>query len=99
MSAAARFLLSDFSYRLTGRQYSGSGSSVYYETTIAEPTDPNALFDPRTSSTTTSSARADVEELERVGVDAILVGEALMRASDPEAAVRELTRTEEPTQA
>jgi len=45
------------------------------------------------------AARADVEELEGVGVDAVLVGEALMRAPDPEAAVRELTRSEEPTRA
>lgn len=44
-------------------------------------------------------AREQVEELEHVGVDAVLVGEALMRAADPEAAVRELARTEEPTQA
>jgi indole-3-glycerol phosphate synthase len=43
--------------------------------------------------------RAQIDELELVGVDAVLVGEALMRAPDPEAAVRELTRTEEPTQA
>ncbi len=43
--------------------------------------------------------REQVEELEQVGVDAVLVGEALMRAPDPEAAVRELARTEEPTQA
>lgn len=43
--------------------------------------------------------RADVEELERVGVDAVLVGEALMRAPDPEAACRELAREEESTQA
>jgi indole-3-glycerol phosphate synthase len=43
--------------------------------------------------------RADVDELERVGVDAVLVGEALMRAPDPEAACRELAREEEPTQA
>jgi indole-3-glycerol phosphate synthase len=43
--------------------------------------------------------RADVEELEDAGVDAVLVGEALMRAPDPEAACRELARTEEPTQA
>ena len=43
--------------------------------------------------------REQVEELERVGVDAVLVGETLMRAADPEAAVRELTRSEEPTQA
>jgi indole-3-glycerol phosphate synthase len=43
--------------------------------------------------------REQIEELERVGVDAVLVGEVLMRAPDPEAAVRELTRSEEPTQA
>ncbi|HEX8742390.1 MAG TPA: indole-3-glycerol phosphate synthase TrpC [Thermoleophilaceae bacterium] len=43
--------------------------------------------------------RAQIEELERVGVDAVLVGEAVMRAPDPEAAVRELTHSEEPTQA
>ena len=43
--------------------------------------------------------RAQIEELEQVGVDAVLVGEALMRAPDPEAACRELALTEEPTQA
>jgi indole-3-glycerol phosphate synthase len=43
--------------------------------------------------------RADVDELEAIGVDAVLVGEALMRAPDPEAACRDLARTEEPTQA
>jgi indole-3-glycerol phosphate synthase len=43
--------------------------------------------------------RDQIEELEQVGVDAVLVGEALMRAPDPEAATRELTRAEEPTQA
>lgn len=43
--------------------------------------------------------RAQIEELELIGIDAVLVGETLMRAADPEAAVRELTRTEEPTQA
>ena len=45
------------------------------------------------------STREEVEELEHVGVDAVLVGETLMRAPDPEAACRELSRTEEPTQA
>ena len=43
--------------------------------------------------------REQIEELERVGVDAVLVGETLMRAADPEAACRELSRGEEPTQA
>jgi indole-3-glycerol phosphate synthase len=39
-----------------------------------------------------------VEELERVGVDAVLAGEVLMRAPDPEAACRELVWSEEGTQ-
>jgi len=39
-----------------------------------------------------------VIELERVGVDAVLIGETLMRADDPERAVRELAGTEENTQ-
>jgi indole-3-glycerol phosphate synthase len=45
------------------------------------------------------ATRDQVEELEGYGVDAVLVGESLMRAPDPEAAVRELTLSEEPTQA
>lgn len=36
------------------------------------------------------SRHAHVEELEQAGVDAILVGEALMLADDPERAIREL---------
>src|SRR3954452_1056567 len=39
-----------------------------------------------------------VAELERVGVDAVLIGEALMRADDPERACRDLAGTEESTQ-
>ncbi|SEH13998.1 indole-3-glycerol phosphate synthase TrpC [Thermoleophilum album] len=39
------------------------------------------------------STRSQIEELEQVGVDAVLVGEALMRALDPEQAVRELVRS------
>jgi indole-3-glycerol phosphate synthase len=42
-------------------------------------------------------SREQFEELERIGVDAVLVGEALMRAPDPEALVRELTFDEEAT--
>jgi indole-3-glycerol phosphate synthase len=38
------------------------------------------------------STREQLDELERVGVDAVLIGETLMRASDVEAAVRGLTR-------
>jgi indole-3-glycerol phosphate synthase len=38
-----------------------------------------------------------IEELVLVGVDAVLIGEALMRADDPEAKVRELTADEQPT--
>jgi indole-3-glycerol phosphate synthase len=39
----------------------------------------------------------ELDELERIGVDAVLVGEALMRAGDPEAAVRQLIQDEEAT--
>jgi indole-3-glycerol phosphate synthase len=38
--------------------------------------------------------REQLDDLERVGVDAVLVGESLMRAPDPEAACRELTLNE-----
>jgi indole-3-glycerol phosphate synthase len=38
--------------------------------------------------------RREIEELERVGVDAVLIGETLMRAEFPEEAVRELTEPE-----
>ena len=36
-------------------------------------------------------AREQLDALERVGVDAVLIGESLMRAADPEAALRALT--------
>ena len=42
-------------------------------------------------------SRDQFDELERIGVDAVLVGETLMRADDPEAAVRDLTAGEEIT--
>jgi indole-3-glycerol phosphate synthase len=35
--------------------------------------------------------REQLEELERVGVDAVLIGESLMRAPEPEDALRDLT--------
>lgn len=43
------------------------------------------------------SSRAELEELERVGVDAVLIGSALMSAADPEALTRELTGADEGT--
>lgn len=43
------------------------------------------------------SERTTLEDLEEIGVDAVLIGEALMRAEDPEAKVRELTADEEST--
>jgi indole-3-glycerol phosphate synthase len=45
------------------------------------------------------SSRAQIEELEEVGVDAVLVGEVLMRSDDPEAVCRELAGAEEATTA
>jgi indole-3-glycerol phosphate synthase len=41
------------------------------------------------------SERGELEELERVGVDAVLIGGALMGADDPEAKARELTGADE----
>ena len=41
--------------------------------------------------------RATLRDLDDVGVDAVLIGEALMRAEDPAAKVRELTADEEST--
>jgi indole-3-glycerol phosphate synthase len=41
--------------------------------------------------------REQLDELDRIGVDAVLIGEALMRADDPEERVRELTLNEEAT--
>jgi indole-3-glycerol phosphate synthase len=43
------------------------------------------------------SSRAELDELERVGVDAVLIGSALMSAADPEALTRELTGSDEGT--
>jgi len=43
------------------------------------------------------STRAELEELERVGVDAVLIGGALMSAADPEAKTRELAGLDEGT--
>jgi indole-3-glycerol phosphate synthase len=43
------------------------------------------------------SARSELEELERVGVDAVLIGSALMTATDPEALTRELAGADEGT--
>jgi indole-3-glycerol phosphate synthase len=42
-------------------------------------------------------SRAQLDELERIGVDAVLIGESLLRAEDPEVLVRELTRDQEAT--
>jgi indole-3-glycerol phosphate synthase len=41
--------------------------------------------------------RSALEELERVGVDSVLIGESLMRADDPASKLRELTADEEST--
>ena len=43
------------------------------------------------------SSRTELEELERVGVDAVLIGSALMSADDPEAKARELSGLDEGT--
>ena len=43
------------------------------------------------------STRQELAELERVGVDAVLIGGALMKAADPEAKTRELAGADEGT--
>ena len=43
------------------------------------------------------SSAQELEELERIGVDAVLIGSALMRAADPESATRELAGAEDGT--
>jgi indole-3-glycerol phosphate synthase len=43
------------------------------------------------------SAPSELEELDRVGVDAVLIGEALMRSEDPEALALQLTGFDEGT--
>lgn len=42
-------------------------------------------------------SREQVDELERVGIDAVLIGETLMRSEDPEQACRDLVYTEQNT--
>jgi indole-3-glycerol phosphate synthase len=42
-------------------------------------------------------SRDQLDELERIGVDAVLIGETLMRSGDPESAVRDLTSDQEAT--
>lgn len=44
------------------------------------------------------SSREQIEELARVGVDAVLIGETLMRAADPEETCRELARSDPDTE-
>ncbi|MDX6662377.1 MAG: indole-3-glycerol phosphate synthase [Solirubrobacterales bacterium] len=43
------------------------------------------------------SDREELDALEEIGVDAVLIGESLMRSPDPEAALRALCREEEAT--
>jgi indole-3-glycerol phosphate synthase len=43
------------------------------------------------------STRAELEELERVGVDAVLIGSALMSTAEPEALARDLTGADDGT--
>jgi len=43
------------------------------------------------------TSRAELDELDRIGVDAVLIGETLMRSSDPAAAVHDLAGYDEET--
>jgi indole-3-glycerol phosphate synthase len=69
--------------------------SVDVETTVELLTDVPAG---KTVVSESGYARRDqLAELERIGVDAVLIGETLMRAADPEVQVRELTLDAEAT--
>jgi indole-3-glycerol phosphate synthase len=69
--------------------------SVDAETTVSLLTDVPAG---KTVVSESGYARRDeLDELERIGIDAVLIGETLMRADDPEVLVRQLTRDEEAT--
>ncbi len=51
----------------------------------------------RWSPSRATAQRSQIEELDRIGVDAVLIGEALMRAADPALTVREMTLEEDAT--
>jgi indole-3-glycerol phosphate synthase len=69
--------------------------------TVDLETTPELIVDVPAGKTVVSESgyvrHEQIAELERIGVDAVLVGETLMRSGDPEAAVRELTMDEEAT--
>jgi indole-3-glycerol phosphate synthase len=64
-------------------------------------TTPELITDVPAGKTVVSESGYDraeqLDELERIGCDAVLIGETLMRSGDPEAAVRELTMDDERT--
>jgi indole-3-glycerol phosphate synthase len=64
-------------------------------------TTPELITDVPAGKTVVSESGYDrweqLSELERIGCDAVLIGEMLMRSADPEAAVRDLTWDEEAT--
>ena len=64
-------------------------------------TTPELLVDVPAGKTVVAESGYDryeqLAELERIGCDAVLIGEAMMRSGDPEGAVRELTMDEEAT--
>ena len=67
--------------------------------TVDLETTPELLTDVPAGKTVVSESGYEhaeqLTELERIGCDAVLIGEALMRSGDPEAAIRELTMDEE----
>jgi indole-3-glycerol phosphate synthase len=71
------------------------------ELTVDLQTTPELIVDVPAGKTVVSESGYDrheqLLELERIGCDAVLIGESLMRSGEPEAAVRELTMDEEAT--
>ncbi|HEX5954312.1 MAG TPA: indole-3-glycerol phosphate synthase TrpC [Solirubrobacterales bacterium] len=68
---------------------------------VSLDTTPELIIDVPAGKTVVAESGYDrweqLEELERIGCDAVLIGEALMRTGEPEAAVRELTMDDEAT--
>ncbi|MCD6013964.1 MAG: trpC [Solirubrobacterales bacterium] len=84
-----------------GAEVIGINNRDLGELTLDLETTPRLLTDVPAGKTVVSESGygswEQLEELERIGCDAVLIGEVLMRSGDPEGAVRELTMDEEAT--
>jgi indole-3-glycerol phosphate synthase len=84
-----------------GAEVLGINNRDLYDLSVDISTTENLITDVPAGKTVVAESgyetREQLDELERIGVDAVLIGEALMRADDPEERVRELTLDEAAT--